>query len=118
MAGGPRTLRILVARPGAGVPAHEDDRGAKLLARALADGGYEVVYAGLDQTPEMIAATAVQEAVDAIGLAGAPTTTAAMSDALAARGIGDMVVKIFPPQASAGEIVDWVENDLRPRVSP
>ena len=59
-----RKLRILVAKPG--LDGH--DRGAKVVARALADAGYEVVYTGLHQTPEMIAAAAVQEAVDAVGL--------------------------------------------------
>src|SRR5206468_13118488 len=59
-----RKLRILVAKPGL----HGHDRGAKDVARALADAGYEVVYTGLHQTPEMIAAAAVQEAVDAVGL--------------------------------------------------
>mgnify|MGYP003379748247 CR=1 FL=1 len=53
-----RKLRILVAKPG--LDGH--DRGAKVVARALADAGYEVVYTGLHQTPEMIAAAAVQEA--------------------------------------------------------
>jgi len=54
-----RKLRILVAKPG--LDGH--DRGAKVVARALADAGYEVVYTGLHQTPEMIAAAAVPEHV-------------------------------------------------------
>jgi hypothetical protein len=57
-------LRILVAKPG--LDGH--DRGAKIIARALRDAGFEVIYTGLHQTPEMIAETAVQEDVDAIGL--------------------------------------------------
>src|SRR5690348_4476954 len=60
----PRKLRILVGKPG--LDGH--DRGAKVVARALAEAGYEVIYTGLHQTPEMIAATAVQESVDAVGL--------------------------------------------------
>src|SRR5580704_15028558 len=56
-----RKLRILVAKPG--LDGH--DRGAKIVARALADAGYEVIYTGLHQTPEMIAAAAVQESADA-----------------------------------------------------
>ncbi len=60
----PRKLRILVAKPG--LDGH--DRGAKVVARALADAGYEVVYTGLHQTPEMIATAAIQEDVDVIGL--------------------------------------------------
>ena len=61
---GKRKIRILIAKPG--LDGH--DRGAKVVARALADAGYEVVYTGLHQTPDMIAAAAVQEAVDAVGL--------------------------------------------------
>jgi methylmalonyl-CoA mutase, C-terminal domain len=133
----PRKLRILVAKPG--LDGH--DRGAKVVARALADAGYEVVYTGLHQTPEMIAAAAVQEAVDAVGLSimsGAHMTLfPAVIDALKARGAGDVVVfgggivpkddlpklaqigvaKIFTPGASTNEIVDWVEKDLRPKVA-
>src|SRR5277367_974538 len=87
-----RKLRILVAKPG--LDGH--DRGAKVVARALADAGYEVVYTGLHQTPEMIAAAAVQEAVDAVGLSimsGAHMTLfPAVLEALRARGAGDIVV--------------------------
>src|ERR1700740_2345800 len=59
-----RKLRILVAKPG--LDGH--DRGAKIIARALRDAGFEVIYTGLHQTPEMIAESAIQEDVDAIGL--------------------------------------------------
>lgn len=134
---GPRKLRILVAKPG--LDGH--DRGAKVVARALADAGYEVVYTGLHQTPEMIAAAAVQEAVDAVGLSimsGAHMTLfPAVIDALKARGVGDVVVfgggivpkddlpklssigvaKIFTPGASTNEIIEWVETYLRPKVA-
>src|SRR5690242_13126266 len=133
----PRKLRILVAKPG--LDGH--DRGAKVVARALADAGYEVVYTGLHQTPEMIAAAAVQEAVDAVGLSimsGAHMTLfPAVMDALKTRGAGDVVVfgggivpkedlpkleqigvaKIFTPGASTNEIVEWVETVLRPKVA-
>jgi methylmalonyl-CoA mutase C-terminal domain/subunit len=132
-----RKLRILVAKPG--LDGH--DRGAKVVARALADAGYEVVYTGLHQTPEMIAAAALQEAVDAVGLSimsGAHMTLfPAVIDALKARGAGDVVVfgggivpkddlprleqigvaRIFTPGASTHEIIDWVESYLRPRVA-
>jgi len=57
-------LRILVAKPG--LDGH--DRGAKIVARALRDAGFEVIYTGLHQTPEMIVAAAVQEDVQAVGL--------------------------------------------------
>jgi methylmalonyl-CoA mutase, C-terminal domain len=130
-----RKLRILVAKPG--LDGH--DRGAKVVARALADAGYEVVYTGLHQTPEMIAAAAVQEAVDAVGLSimsGAHMTLfPAVIDALGKRGIKDMVVfgggivpkddipelhkigvaKIFTPGATTQEIIDWVETYVRPK---
>ena len=133
----PRKLRILVAKPG--LDGH--DRGAKVVARALADAGYEVVYTGLHQTPEMIAAAAVQEAVDAVGLSimsGAHMTLfPAVLDALKQRGAGDVTVfgggivpkedlpkleqmgvaKIFTPGASTNEIVEWVEGYLRPKVA-
>lgn len=59
-----RPLRVLVAKPG--LDGH--DRGAKVMARAFRDAGMEVIYTGLFQTPEMIATTALQEDVDAVGL--------------------------------------------------
>lgn len=59
-----RKIRVLVAKPG--LDGH--DRGAKVIARALRDAGMEVIYTGLRQTPEMIAAAAVQEDVDAVGI--------------------------------------------------
>src|SRR5713226_7329076 len=64
MADTTRKVRILVAKPG--LDGH--DRGAKIIARALRDEGFEVIYTGLHQTPEMIVAAAVQEDVDGIGL--------------------------------------------------
>jgi methylmalonyl-CoA mutase, C-terminal domain len=133
-----RKLRILVGKPG--LDGH--DRGAKVVARALADAGYEVIYTGLHQTPEMIAATAVQESVDAVGLSimsGAHMTLfPAVLAALSARGAGNVVVfgggivpkddaaalaalgvgAIFTPGASTREIIDWIERELRPRVLP
>jgi methylmalonyl-CoA mutase C-terminal domain/subunit len=59
-----KKLRVLIAKPG--LDGH--DRGAKVVARALRDGGMEVIYTGLRQTPQQIVAAAVQEDVDAIGL--------------------------------------------------
>ncbi len=59
-----KKFRILVAKPG--LDGH--DRGAKVVARALRDAGYEVIYTGLHQTPEMISEAAIQEDVDAVGL--------------------------------------------------
>ncbi|HND11435.1 MAG TPA: cobalamin B12-binding domain-containing protein [Pseudomonadota bacterium] len=128
-------LRILVAKPG--LDGH--DRGAKVVARALSDAGYEVIYTGLHQTPAMIAATAVQEAVDAVGLSilsGAHMTLfPAVLDALRSRGAGDVLVfgggiipeedetelrkqgvaALFKPGTSTRDIIDWVEKEVRPR---
>jgi methylmalonyl-CoA mutase C-terminal domain/subunit len=130
-----RKIRILVAKPG--LDGH--DRGAKVVARALADAGYEVVYTGLHQTPEMIAAAAVQEAVDAVGLSimsGAHMTLfPAVIDALQREGAGDVVVfgggiipdedlsplaqigvsRIFKPGTPTRDIIEWVETHVRPR---
>ena len=132
---GASKLRILIAKPG--LDGH--DRGAKVVARALSDAGYEVIYTGLHQTPEMIAATAVQEAVDAVGLSimsGAHMTLfPAVMEALKQRGCGDILVfgggiipeedekelqkagvaALFKPGASTREIIDWVERVVRPR---
>jgi len=131
-----RKLRILVAK--AGLDGH--DRGAKVVARALADAGYEVIYTGLHQTPEMVAAAAAQESVDAIGLSlmsGAHMTLfPAVLQALRDRGATDVVVfgggiipdedaqtlkdqgvaAIFKPGTSTKDIVEWIERELRPRV--
>ncbi|HZS38286.1 MAG TPA: cobalamin B12-binding domain-containing protein [Polyangia bacterium] len=130
-----RKIRILVAKPG--LDGH--DRGAKVVARALSDAGYEVVYTGLHQTPEMIAAAALQESVDAVGLSimsGAHMTLfPAVIDALKARGAGDVLVfgggivpdedlqplhqagvaQIFKPGTSTDDIIKWVETHVRPR---
>ncbi len=59
-----RKIRVLIAKPG--LDGH--DRGAKIVARALRDAGFEVIYTGLHQTPEQVVAAAIQEDVDAIGL--------------------------------------------------
>ena len=59
-----RKIRVLIAKPG--LDGH--DRGAKIIARAFRDAGFEVIYTGLRQTPEMIVSAAIQEDVDAIGL--------------------------------------------------
>lgn len=59
-----RKIRVLIGKPG--LDGH--DRGAKIIARAFRDAGFEVIYTGLHQTPEMIVNTAIQEDVDAVGL--------------------------------------------------
>ena len=86
------TMRVLIAKPG--LDGH--DRGAKVIARALRDAGYEVIYTGIRQTPEMIAQTALQEDVDAIGisiLSGAHLTLfPRIFDELRSRGVDDVTV--------------------------
>jgi len=133
---GDKKLRILVAKPG--LDGH--DRGAKVVARALRDAGMEVVYTGLHQSPEMIASTAVQEDVDAVGLSvlsGAHSTLfPAVIDALNALGARDIVVfgggiipkedaaelneigvkQLFTPGSSQADIVDWVRHNVPARV--
>jgi methylmalonyl-CoA mutase, C-terminal domain len=130
-----RRLRVLVAKPG--LDGH--DRGAKIIARALRDGGFEVIYTGLHQTPEMIAEAAVQEDVDAIGLSvlsGAHMTLfPEVIRLLKEKGGGDIAVfgggiipaddatklkqmgvkEIFTPGASTEDIVKWVRENIRPR---
>lgn len=129
-----RRLRILIAKPG--LDGH--DRGAKIIARALRDAGFEVIYTGLHQTPEMIAEAAVQEDVDAIGLSilsGAHMTLfPAILDLLKQKGAGNVAIfgggiipqedidelkkvgvrEIFTPGASTEHIVDWVRENVHP----
>jgi methylmalonyl-CoA mutase C-terminal domain/subunit len=129
-------LRILVAKPG--LDGH--DRGAKVIARALRDAGFEVVYTGLHQTPEMIATAAVQEDVDAVGLSimsGAHNTLfPAVIEELKKRAAGDVVVfgggiipeadferlkaagvsGVFTPGTPLESIIQWVRENVKPRV--
>ena len=85
-------MRVLIAKPG--LDGH--DRGAKVIARALRDAGFEVIYTGIRQTPTMIAEAALQEDVDAIGLSilsGAHQTLfPKIMDELKARGLDDVIV--------------------------
>jgi methylmalonyl-CoA mutase, C-terminal domain len=87
-----RPMRVLIAKPG--LDGH--DRGAKIIARALRDAGYEVIDTGIRQTPEMIAEAALQEDVDAIGLSilsGAHMTLfPRILDELRKRGLDDVAV--------------------------
>ena len=132
-----RPLRILVAKPG--LDGH--DRGAKIIARALRDAGFEVIYTGLHQTPEMVAEAAIQEDVDAVGLSilsGAHLTLfPAVVEELRKRGGGDKLVfgggiipdedmpalaragvaRVFTPGASTQEIVDWIRTNVPRRAS-
>ncbi|MDE2040307.1 MAG: cobalamin B12-binding domain-containing protein [Elusimicrobia bacterium] len=93
MVGNPRRpLRVLIAKPG--LDGH--DRGAKVIVRALRDAGFEVIYTGIRQTPDMIAATALQEDVDAVGLSllsGAHMTLfPQIVEGLRRRGLGSVLV--------------------------
>jgi methylmalonyl-CoA mutase C-terminal domain/subunit len=130
-----RKVRILVAKPG--LDGH--DRGAKVVARALRDAGFEVIYTGLHQTPEMIANAAVQEDVDGVGLSimsGAHNTLfPAVIDALKAKGATDVVIfgggiipasdldrlkaagvsGVFTPGTTLEQIIAWVRENVRPR---
>ncbi|MGI9254057.1 MAG: cobalamin B12-binding domain-containing protein [Thermomicrobiales bacterium] len=87
-----RPIRVLIAKPG--LDGH--DRGAKVLTRALRDAGFEVIYTGLFQTPEMIASAALQEDVDVIGLSILSGAHLALfpriMDALRERGLDDILV--------------------------
>ncbi len=104
-----RRIRILVAKPG--LDGH--DRGAKVVARALRDAGFEVIYTGLRQTPQQIAAAAVQEDVDLVGLSclsGAHMTLfPKIKDLLVKEGAEDVVV------FGGGIIPDDDAKDLRSR---
>ena len=125
-------IRVLIAK--AGLDGH--DRGAKVIARALRDGGVEVIYTGLHQTPEMIVHAAIQEDVQAIGLSilsGAHMTLFnAVIDLLGRRRIDDIVVfgggiipeedlealaemgvaKVFTPGTPTDAVVEWVRANL------
>ena len=94
MAASERKIRVVVAKPG--LDGH--DRGAKIIARALRDAGMEVIYTGLRQTPEMIAAAALQEDVDAVGvsiLSGAHNTLCPrIVELLRERGMDDCLVVV------------------------
>lgn len=129
------TIRILVGKPG--LDGH--DRGAKVVARALRDAGFEVIYTGLHQTAEAIVNAAIQEDVDVIGLSilsGAHMTYfPKIMKLLQAQGADDIVVfgggivpeddlkaltaagvaKIFTPGASTEDIVQWVRDNVRPK---
>jgi methylmalonyl-CoA mutase C-terminal domain/subunit len=130
-----RKLRVLVGKPG--LDGH--DRGAKIIARAFRDAGFEVIYTGLHQTPEQIVSAAIQEDVDCIGLSilsGAHNTLLPRVSALLKEKHADDIIffaggvipaddidglkaagvtEVFTPGASTEEIVAWVKNTVRPR---
>jgi methylmalonyl-CoA mutase, C-terminal domain len=130
-----RKLRVMVAKPG--LDGH--DRGARIIARAFRDAGFEVVYTGLHQTPDSIVRAAIQEDVDMIGLsslAGAhmylfPEVVKllrekAVDDIMVVGGgiIPDDdipklkaqgVVEIFTPGAKLDDMVAWIKANVKPR---
>lgn len=130
-----RKIRILLGKPG--LDGH--DRGIKVVARALRDAGIEVIYTGLHQTPEMIAAAAIQEDVDAVGLSvlsGAHNHLfGKVIELLKKEGADDIVVfgggiipdkditalkavgvgEIFLPGDTTDRIIEWVRGNIRPR---
>ena len=134
--GDARRLRLLVGK--VGLDGH--DRGAKIIARAFRDAGFEVIYTGLHQTPEMVVATAIQEDVDAISLSilsGAHNYLfPKVIELLAERGASDIavfgggivpdediaalkragVLEIFTPGANTEDVVAWVQSNVKPRV--
>lgn len=130
-----RPIRIVIAKPG--LDGH--DRGAKVVARALRDAGFEVIYTGLRQTPEQIVEAAIQEDADAVGLSlhsGAHMTLFPKVVALLReKGAGDVVVfgggiiprddipkleeagveRIFTPGTPTGDIVAWLRDRMAAR---
>lgn len=130
-----RTLRILVGKPG--LDGH--DRGAKIIARAFRDAGFEVIYTGLHQTPEQIVSAAIQEDVDCVGLSilsGAHNTLLPRvcqllreKNAADIRVFGGGVIpeddipelkaagicQVFTPGTSTEDIVKWIRDNVQPR---
>lgn len=130
-----RRYRVVVAKPG--LDGH--DRGAKIIARALRDAGFEVIYTGLFQSAEMIVETVIQEDADAVGLSvlsGAHRTLfPLLIDKLKDRGVDDVVIfgggiipeadiemlkgigvaELFTPGAPLDTITNWLESTLDER---
>ena len=109
-----RKIRVLVAKPG--LDGH--DRGAKVIARALRDAGMEVIYTGLRQTPEMIAAAALQEDVDAVGisiLSGAHNTLCPRIVQLLPKLKAQGVAAVFLPGSSTEDIAVFIRENVRAR---
>ena len=132
-----RKLRILVGK--AGLDGH--DRGAKIIARAFRDAGFEVIYTGLHQTPEMIVSTAIQEDVDVITisiLSGAHNYVfPRILELLREKGTGEVpllgggivpeddikklkeagVKAIFGPGTPTTDAIAWIRENVKPRAS-
>ena len=130
-----RPLKVLIAKPG--LDGH--DRGAKVLARGLRDEGFEVVYTGLRQTPEMVATAALQEDVDVVGLSilsGAHMTLVPrITKLLTEAGLDDVLVTVggiipdddvqalrdagvaavFGPGTTIATVADFLRTNAHPR---
>ncbi len=130
-----RKIRILVAKPG--LDGH--DRGARIIARAYRDAGFEVVYSGLHQTPEEIVQAAIQEDVDMVGLSSLTGAHMYLFPGvvvlLKEKGAKDIVVcgggifpeedipklkkagikEIFTPGTPLTEVTKWVQENVKPR---
>jgi methylmalonyl-CoA mutase C-terminal domain/subunit len=130
-----RPIKVLIAKPG--LDGH--DRGAKVLARGLRDEGFEVIYTGLRQTPEMVVSAALQEDVDVVGLSilsGAhmtllPKITAGLKE----KGLDDVLVtaggiipdddipalteagvsRVFGPGTTIREVAEYIRSTVKPR---
>ena len=130
-----RPIKVLIAKPG--LDGH--DRGAKVLARGLRDEGFEVIYTGLRQTPEMVVSAALQEDVDVVGLSilsGAHMTLLPKITAgLKAKGLDDILVtaggiipdddipalseagidRVFGPGTTIREVAEYIRSNVKPR---
>lgn len=130
-----RKIRVMVAKPG--LDGH--DRGARILARTFRDAGFEVIYTGCHQTPEQVAATAIQEDVDLVGLSCLSGAHRALFprvvELLREKNASDITVigggiipeqdfpmlyeagiqAIFTPGASLDAIVDWIRTHIQTR---
>jgi methylmalonyl-CoA mutase C-terminal domain/subunit len=130
-----RPIKVLIAKPG--LDGH--DRGAKVLARGLRDEGFEVIYTGLRQTPEMVVSAALQEDVDVVGLSilsGAHMTLLPrICTQLREQGLSDVLVtaggiipdedvpalkaagiaEVFGPGTRIGQVADFIRANVTPR---
>jgi methylmalonyl-CoA mutase C-terminal domain/subunit len=129
----PRPIKVLIAKPG--LDGH--DRGAKVLARGLRDEGFEVVYTGLRQTPEMVVSAALQEDVDVVGLSilsGAHMTLLPkIAAGLREQGMDDVLItaggiipdddvpalkeagvsRVFGPGTTIREVAEYIRGNVR-----
>ena len=106
-----RPYRVVVAKPG--LDGH--DRGAKVIARALRDAGFEVIYTGLHQTPEQVVEAVIQEDADAVGLSilsGAHMTLVPKIVSLL-KELG--VAEVFTPGAPTDRIIDFIRSAVAAR---